>query len=462
MGARPTYSNFSAYVQDTWKLSRRLTLDFGVRWEVNPAPGEANGNLPLAVNEIDNLSAMQLAPRGSKMWKTTYNNLAPRLGIAYLLREKPGRGTVLRGGFGVYYDTGNDQASRMFLQGFPLFASIRPSSVSFPLVAVQVMPPTVPVSLSPPFPAFPGVFAFDPALKLPYTLQWNLAVAQSLGRDQALTVSYVGAAGRRLLQSTAMNLSRINPTFTGVTLTRNASTSDYDALQAQFQRRLSRGMQALVSYTWSHALDDDSSSSTSMVAQRGNAAFDIRHTFAAAITYDLPSAGRGKLTRALLGRWSIDTSMRAQSGLPVDIGSFATDPVTGQNFNRRPNVNLGVPWYVDDPTVPGGRRINRAAFSVASVGQGSLGRNQLRGLGAWQIDFAARREFKLTEKLKVQFRAEAFNLFNHPNFGAIQTSLTAANFGQATNMLGQQLGGISPLYQIGGPRSFQFALKLLY
>ncbi len=84
----------------------------------------------------------------------------------------------------------------------------------------------------------------------------------------------------------------------------------------------------------------------------------------------------------------------------------------------------------------------------------------IRGFGAWQIDLALRRQFNLTEKVNLQFRAEAFNVFNHPNFGTITTLLTSASFGQATNMLNRQLGGISPLYQIGGPRSFQFALKL--
>jgi len=129
----------------------------------------------------------------------------------------------------------------------------------------------------------------------------------------------------------------------------------------------------------------------------------------------------------------------------------------------RPDLVGGVPVYIDDATVPGGRRINRAAFANPAAGQsGTLGRNVLRGLPAWQIDLALRRQFRITEKLNLQFRAEAFNIFNHPNFGTIQTSLTAANFGQATNMLNRQLGSLSSLYQIGGPRSFQFALKLQY
>ena len=460
---KPLFVNISAYGQDTWRVSQRLTLDLGVRWDVNPAPSEANGKVPVAVTEIDNLATMQLASLGTKEWKTGYENFAPRLGFAYQLFRTPGRETVLRGGFGVFHDTGNDVALDNFNQKFPYASSRSVSNVVYPLSATQVAPGALPIQagLTTPYPTF---FAFDPNLKLPYTLQWNIAIEQSLGKSQAITASYVGAAGRNLLQSKQLTLTTINPKFTTITLTTNSATSDYDALQVQFQRRLSRGLQALASYTWSHALDDDSSGSTARVAQHGNAAFDVRQVFAAAATYDVPSPHNNRFARVVLGSWSLDTSVHAQSALPVDlVARTQTDPITGGLVNVRPNVNPGVPFYVSDPTVPGGRKINSAAFSVPATGQsGNFGRNQLRGFGGWQFDSALRRRFKLTERLSLQFRAEAFNLFNHPNFGTIQTSLTATNFGQATNMLNRQLGGISQLYQIGGPRSFQFAMKLLF
>jgi hypothetical protein len=121
-----------------------------------------------------------------------------------------------------------------------------------------------------------------------------------------------------------------------------------------------------------------------------------------------------------------------------------------------------VPFYVSDPVF--GRRINAAAFNtnIPTNQSGNFGRNQVRGLGDWQQDLAVQREFPIHESLKLQFRAEAFNLFNHPNFGAIQTQLTAPNFGQPTVMLNRQLGGIAQLYQIGGPRSLQLALRLSF
>lgn len=460
--AEPIYVNYSAYAQDAWKVSQRLTLNLGVRWDVNPAPGEADGINPAAVTNVDNLATMQLAPPNTPLWKTTYNNIAPRLGIAYRLREQSGWDTVLRGGFGVFYDSGNNQGSIGFV-GYPYFNIKVVSNISYPLSATQLSPLATPSLTNPTFP-ITTAHVFDPELKLPYTLQWNFAVAQSVGQSQALTVSYVGSAGRRLLQRTQYTLTPINPRFSTVTITSNDATSDYNALQAQFQRRLTNGLQALVSYTWSHALDEDSVDNGTIRPVRGNASFDVRHLFASAITYDIPSPSDQRFVKAVMGRWSIDTTIHAQSAPPVDIiGANVVNPADGTLVGNRPNVITGVPLYIENSSLPGGRAINRAAFALAPAGTfGNLGRNVVRGFGAWQIDTAVRREFRLKEQLRLQFRAEAFNLLNHPNFGAVQTTLTAANFGQATNTLNQQLGGISQLYQIGGPRSLQFAIKVLF
>jgi hypothetical protein len=138
----------------------------------------------------------------------------------------------------------------------------------------------------------------------------------------------------------------------------------------------------------------------------------------------------------------------------------------------RPDLIQGVPLYLFDPTLPGGKRINRAAFLIPStIRQGNLGRNALRGFPMWQLDFAIRRQFYLNERIYLQFRSEFFNIFNHPNFGdpgasSATNALNNAQFGQSTFMLskslgtGGQVGGFNPLYQVGGPRSIQFALKL--
>lgn len=477
---RPIYNELSLFAQDSWKLSRRFTVDFGLRWDHNPAPTEANGNDPPAISGLDNLSTMRLAPVGTALWKSTYNNFAPRFGASYLISESPGRELILRGSFGVFNDTGNSQGSAGF-DRFPFVPQRPQANVSLPLVATQVAPP--PFDRNPA--VYPLLITFDPNLKLPYTLQWNAAAQQSLGTNQTITASYVGNVGRRLLVQRTLVLSPINPKFSSIRLVTNDATSDYHGLQLQFQRRLSRGLQARGAYTWSHAIDVVSSDVVSSLLVRGNSDFDIRHNFTSAVTYDIPILGRSFVS-SVFGNWSIDARINAQSALPFNITSGTLiDPSDGTQISRRANLISGVPLYLDDPIAPGGRRFNNqipTAVQIAAAGclplspsapakgafctpptsqSGTLGRNVLRGLPSWQIDFALRRQFRI-EKLDFQFRVEAFNVFNHPNFGAINTTLGSTTFGEATNMLGTLLSGLNPLFQVGGPRSFQFALKLSF
>jgi hypothetical protein len=139
-----------------------------------------------------------------------------------------------------------------------------------------------------------------------------------------------------------------------------------------------------------------------------------------------------------------------------------------ERASHRIVVVPGVPLYLDESNAPGGKIINAEAFSVPAVGQGDLGRNALRGFGATQLDLTLRRQFRFTERLSLQARADFFNIFNHPNFGSPINYLSSPQFGQSTQMLGASLGsggqndGLNPLYQIGGPRSVQLALKLLF
>src|SRR5262249_258312 len=208
--------------------------------------------------------------------------------------------------------------------------------------------------------------------------------------------------------------------------------------------------------------------------ERGPSDFDVRHTFIGAVTYNIPAAPAGSVGSAILRNWSIDTIFRVRSGTPVDV--LAGVDVLGLKLGSlsRADLVLGVPLWIDDPSVAGGKRINKAAFNTGFSGrQGTLGRNSLRGFSLSQVDLALRRQFKLTERFNLQLRAELFNIFNHPNFGNPQGALTNNGvpnplFGQSTGMLGTSLGsggangGFNPLYQIGGPRSTQLALKLTF
>jgi hypothetical protein len=463
--------NFSLYGQDTWKITPRLTMTYGLRWDVNPAPkGKNSANDPFTVTGLDNPPAIALAPRGTPLYETTYGNVAPRLGVAYQLTQRPNWGAVLRAGFGIFYDLGQG-----WLAGasafFPNSASKSLTLASFPLSPQDAAPP--PITSKPPVNT---MLVAVPHLKLPRTYQWNAALEQSLGSSQSLSLTYVGAIGRDLLRVT--NFSP-NPNFTVVEVTDNSATSDYHALQVKFQRRLSRGLQALGSYSWSHSIDISSSdtaagtlSTPGTIANpqvdRGNSDFDIRHSFTAGVTYEAPSPGSQQVVKAIFGDWSLDAFVLARSAPPVNIVG-ATSFASGIALAPRPNVNPGVPLELEGSQFPGGKILNKAAFTAAPPGQqGNFGRNVLRGFGASQLDLALQRQFRITEKLGLRFRSEFFNIFNHANFGSPNNSLPSPLFGRSTQTLANSLGsggpngGFSPLYQIGGPRSIQLALKLQF
>jgi hypothetical protein len=317
----------------------------------------------------------------------------------------------------------------------------------------------------------------DPHLKLPRSYEWNVTLEQSMGRSQSLSLTYIGAVGRDLQRAT--NLFNPNPDFQFVNVTDNSATSDYHALQVKFQRRLLRGLQGLASYTFSHSMDIASTDAfanylntpgflTSPNLDRGNSDFDIRHAFTAGVTYDLPTAGSHEVAHAILGGWSLDGFVFARSAVPVNVvGGYSF--AAGTALRYRPNVNSGVPLEFYGPQYPGGKIFNSAAFTAAPAGQqGDFGRNVLRGFGASQLDFGLHRQFHITERVGLRFQAEFFNIFNHPNFGNPINDLTSPLFGQSTQTLASSLGsggangGFNPLYQIGGPRSIQFALKLQF
>ena len=466
----PVFSNFSAYFQDEWRAASRLHFSLGLRWDLNPPPGNANGKLPYTLDQITNLDTAQLAPQGTPLWKTDYHAFAPRFGIDYSLLQKQGHELVLRGGIGLFYDVGNTQGA-VGLGAIGFGTSVFLSGVSFPFTPAQNTLP--PADISSPYSNY--VFAFDPQLTLPKTLQWNVTAEQSLGPSQALRLSYVGAKGSDLLRARFLFPSN-NPNFSqgnGLFLVTNSAGSDYDALQVQFQRRISHGLQALASYTWAHSIDDQSSNFVSSVPPiRGNSDFDVRHNFTGALTFDVPVSSNSSFSEALLKHWSLDARVSARSALPVDVVSGVTFLPDGTQVNARPDLIPGVPVYLYGQPCnsaygakcPGGRKINFNAFNTPAGQFGNEPRNFLRGFDLWQADLAIRREFPLPERLRLQFRAEAFNLLNRANFGSIRNSLLVGSplFGVATNTLNTQLGGLNPLHQTGGPRSLQLAMKLLF
>jgi hypothetical protein len=298
-------------------------------------------------------------------------------------------------------------------------------------------------------------------------MQWNVGLEKALSRNQALTISYVGAHGDRLLQEQRRNVSQFNPNFGHVSFFPNGVTSNYQALQMKFQRSISPGIQALASSTWAHALDYGSTDPLYSLTY-GNSDLDIRHNLEAAISWDLPKPKKSLALKYILGSWALDGRLIARTALPVTLlGNLFSDPATGDRFYNGVDLIPNRPHYFYGSGFAGGRIINGRpdssdpAFSLPKgTAQGNAPRNFVRGFNAVQTNVALRREMPIYERLAVQLQIESFNVLNHPNFGYVDPSLSDALFGQSTKMLNQSFGQAGSLLSARWPTHSSIFLKI--
>jgi len=455
----PAFNQTGLFAQDEWRLAPDVSVSYGVRWELNPPPTEQHGNdaYTLAGN-INDPASLIVAPQGTPLWKTAWYNFAPRLGVAWTAHDQPGLQTVVRAGAGVFFDSPNEVAAVGY-SGLGFTAYAFQAGAQIPFTGDEL---NVPVTASAPY-TNATITAFPSHLQLPYTLEWNVSLQQALGTSQSVTVSYVGANGRRLIGMQEKYLAAINPNFGYVQYFQSGVTSNYQALQLQFQRSVAKGIQALASYTWSHALDYGSNA-IALPLQRANADFDVRSNFQAGMSWELPKLTAGRVFDVVLNHWALDTRLNVRTAFPITLGGqLVTDPTTGTEYSGTLNVVSSQPPYLHGLEYPGGKAINPAAFSLpASSAVGDAPRNALRGFGASQVNLAVRRDIQLHDPVVLRFRADTFNLLNHPNFGYVDPTYTDATFGQATSMLNSSLGTVASQYQQGGARSMQLSLKLVF
>jgi hypothetical protein len=284
-------SNWSLFAQDTWKAARNLTVTYGLRWNYNTAPSSPNGTPPFTVNGVTNLATATLAPAGTPLWQPQKDDFAPRLGLAWEALPN----TVFRAGAGIFYDLGYSDITNAMIS-FPYVQQKLIFGTAFPLSPSAAVPP--PFTTSPPAAVMSVV---NPNHVLPRTYEWNAAIEHSMGKADVVSLTYLGAAGRKLMRKDVFIAP--SPIFTGeFDLLSNAGTSSYNALQAQYRHRLSHGLQTLVSYTWAHSIDDVSSDvnfqnaplgASPVSAERGPSDYDIRHTFSGAVSYDIPGLVHG-------------------------------------------------------------------------------------------------------------------------------------------------------------------------
>jgi len=506
-------TSYGLFAQDSFKLTRNLTFNYGLRYELNTVLREAHGRLSTfrpqnfttylspTVNQTD-VAALQASgivtqSQVDGIYNPDHNNFAPRIGLAWDLF---GNGkTVLRTGYGVFYETiiGNIPGN------------------------VMLNPPYLPDYFnSAPFAQWPNAFApsgfpvitvTDQKMPTPYAQHYNLLLQQELPSRTLLEVAYVGTSGTKLPRfrqidqayitqaqidqltpdvvtrmelmgipapvaqflSTQINLipniARV-PYFgyAQIFQAENSISSNYNSLQAKIDKRFSHGLSSLLAYTWSKSIDGASvffgsganattifpQDNYNLRAERGLSDFEIRQRLSWSFIYELPTTQ--KLPKTLAGGWQVGGILTLQSGQPFSVLTGQDNSGTGLG-NDRPNL-------VGDPNA-GPHTVqqwfNTAAFVPnASLTFGNAGRNIVTGPGYRDFDFSLMKNTKIRENVNLQFRAEFFNIANHPAFALPANILAAPNFGTLfqTPDAAQNNVGLGS----GGPRLIQFAVKLSF
>ena len=437
-----------AFVQDDYKLSARLTLNLGLRWEYNGVPYEKHDRL--AIYDFTTTSLVPVDMNGVQPYRRQFTNFGPRVGFAY---DPAGRGkTAIRGGFGIYYDQPTTNIPQSLGSNPPFSASVNNTSN---------------ISLSNPFAAPPtgsAINAVDPNFRDAMVLSYNFNVQHEVA-GIVFQAAYVGSEGHhlRIFGDWNQGINGVRPIagFSSITIQQSVSNSNYNGLWLSANRRLTHNLSFNTSYTFSKSIDNNSVGSSNPQAQnyrnlraeRALSDFDARNRFVLSAIYLLPFRGRGAFLSRLEQGWSFSPIVNLQSGNPFSPIIQVTDTRGSLEPFNRPFLVPGVPLILPNPSPD--QWINPAAFVQQATGFGDAGRNILTGPGFANVDFSIAKDTKITERVSLQFRGEAFNLLNHPNFGQPQNNFAVASFGQITATR-------TTRGDLGSSRQIQFALKLLF
>jgi hypothetical protein len=502
IAAMRSYS-INVFAMDSWKVTPRLTINYGLRYELQPPYSDKYdhivniafrwdnsmipeyvragtgdfyaGNPPPPFRLPANIPYTRNGMFGDRAYQTSYRDIAPRLGLAYSLNSK----TVIRSGFGIYYvrDIGNAQFDLVRNAPFSTRRSENAASNATPSLNWQI--PFVQTAT----PSFILVNQYNQST--PYVPQWSFNIERQISNSSSIEVGYLGSVGVHLQRLMTYNTAPPGPP-TGINNRRpeypyyggtfqvmnDPVHSSYDGLQIRFQQRLSHGLTVLSSYSWSKSIDNGSgirtvdgdsltpSNDYNLGAERGLSAFDFRHRWTTSFLYELP-IGKGRallgnangFTNALLGGWQIGSIATLQSGFPFTL--YCAGSVQNGGDNCYPD-NLG-----GNPVLPSNLRGPGEWFNIADFvprinnpllpqyRYGNNARNNLIGPPLVDVDFSTFKDFRFTESRSLQFRAEMFNVLNHPIFGQPNSTVGTASFGTIT---GTRVDS----------REIQFALKLIY
>lgn len=456
VGVRRNYSIF--YAQDEWKIRPDFTVNYGVRYENYSVVSEVAGRGNNRVIDFERCGGF-CAPT-SEWYFPDNNNFAPRLGLAWSPKMFGRRATVLRAGFGMFYGPGQNDDVTAAIDSIP---------ERFQLTIADQPALSLPID---PFIAQAKSQGLSPRAvqrdrRDQYSSQWNFSIQQELGWSLVGQVGYVGNKGTHLFGRDRQNVldpvTRRRPYagFNDVDRKVNYNRSSFHGLQAGLNRSFARGVLVQAQYLYGKVIDDSAGSGDGqeiMIANcrtcdRGPADFDIRHHFTANGVYDLPCLRANRY----LGGWSLSGLLTARTGRAVNVTvdrSSANTP-NGSTVRQRPDLVPGVPVYLSNPGPNGW--LNPAAFRAPANGTwGNLGRNAVRGPRLWQADVALAKRTAITEQLSVEFRAEAFNLFNRAQFGNPQGNSSRSDFGLIRSTANDGATGT------GTSRQLQFMLRLAF
>ncbi len=468
VGNRRTF--YQGYVQDDFKVSPTLSLNLGLRYEYYSVAHEILNRSAV----VDIAGCGGFCPKGTPYYDPNTKDLGPRVGLAWAPAALHGK-TTIRGGFGIYYGGNqNDDFSDAAESAVPRYSL---SSIDFPALS------------------YPLIAFLDPANQLfsPKAIDrhrkdlsyenWDFVVQQQLPQDWLLQVGYTGSQGHHLFDRYTVNL--INPVtgkrplsgFGSFGFKANDGNDNFNALQVSVHRRFTRGLLFQSNYMWSHGITDASIGSGESVSiedmacracDRSSTNIDVRHNLTVDAIYELPfGPGKRFLTSGLasrvLGGWELAGIGSARTGLPVNItmSRKAGALPDGNTSSQRPDLVPGVPIYAADQTI--NNWFNPAAFSLPANGTwGNLGRYVANGPGMYEIDSSLQKRFRIHERLALNFRAAAYNLFNHPIYKTPSSSIGAltgnppavsGSFGRITSIINTGAVGT------GAPRRIEFMFR---
>jgi hypothetical protein len=448
-----------AYIQDTWRARPNLTVDLGVRYDYEPPVFD-----PAHLGRTFDRRIGALSPAGAPYYRGNSADFGPRLAAAWQLAPH----WTVRAGYGVFFEPypvgyAATDIPQNSLPGSTTLLRQQIPNLGYPLGPFLALGSA----------ALANVTGFDWTREDTCAQQWNTGLAWQLSETMTLQAAYVANHAMNLRRRYNNNLfdpalgRRPSLNFADILIEANDAQSIYDSLQTSWTERFHKGLVFAIHYTWSHNIDDagDESFASSqpqdvnnLRADRGNGGQDVRHAGSFNAVYELPfgraKTGLGGARRWIASGWQVGGLGLFRTGVPTTVLIPISQSGNGSTINQRPNAVPGIAPHPSRQTAD--HWFNPAAFALPLPGKfGNLGRNTLFGPGLAQVDVSAIKNTRLSEPVNLQFRAEFFNVVNHPNFAQPVALLGSSSFGKVLNTLGRTLG-------MGTARQIQLALRLQF